>query len=443
MAPDSDQREGDGAGQAAGLPMPRWALWLIASALVFGAVARWIWVGDMEWGADQVYLVEKGAAVARGEMAWPWMGMGSSVGLPNFGPSVWIFAGLATFAPSPEAMCRASEALNILAIFGFVCVILSQIQPAEREPWLWGLALAAVNPPSVRYARRIWQQSITPPLTFLLWFGHLNRKSPWGALLWGLMGPLVGQVHMAGLFLAGGLAIWTAVAEWRDPEARGTRWKWWVIGSVLASLPLIPWALAVMDLPRHATSPGAGFKRLLMPRFWILWFVRSLGLDVVFVDRPFDVLHPLRATMPPIAQPTVAGRPTWGVGALCGLLLLIGLLGVGRWVAARLGRLRSAAPRYPTAVFYVGAVGLGAGLLMHLVVPWVHDHYLVPFFPFPFVWLALMLLPDRRLVATAVVAQALLTATLLVTVHAEGGIPGGEYGLGYARQLAEGITTTR
>jgi hypothetical protein len=436
------------AGSSVDKSFPRWSGWVVALALLAGTVMRLVWVGDMEWKYDEVWCFEKGEAVARGDLPLPWLGMKSSLGIPNPGASTWIFAGLATFARTPESMCRSIQILNVLAMFGFVWVARTRLAPSEREPWYWGLALGAVNPASVRFARKIWMQSVTPPLTLVVWVGHLNRRARWGAFTWGLMGSLIGQVHMSGFFLAAGLVAWTAFREWRTPEARGTRWDWWLAGSIIGSLTMIPWIWAVV----HAAHPEPSGQALrsdwwmqkLNPRFWVLWFARATGIDILFAGKEFDILYLIGwSEVPLLREPVISGWSTWLIAILVTILAAIGLLAVGRWVAGRLNGKKRGAGQYATAVFYAGATGLGAGMLIFLITPWTHDHYLIILFPFPFVWLALMLLPDRRLLAIVVVLQALLAATFLGSVHRAGGFPGTDYGVTYARQAAEGIEVPR
>jgi hypothetical protein len=428
--------------------MPRWVGWFVLLALLAGAAARLVWVGDMEWKYDELWCFEKGEAVATGETPLPWLGMTSSLGIPNPGPSIWFFAALATFARTPEAMCRAIEAMNVLAIFGFVWLVHTRLPRGEREPWYWGLALGAVNPAAVRFARKIWMQSVTPPLTLAVWFGHLNRRGRCGAFLWGLTGALIGQVHMSGFFLAAALVAWTAFREWRDPGSRETRWGYWFAGSVVGALPLIPWAWAILHSDRPAVSGEAttlvARLRGLKPRFWALWFARSLGLDILFAGHGFDVLYP--SGWPRIAllhEPIVGGRATWLIGILIASLTAIGVLAITRWVVTRLSRATPLSSLYPAAAFYVGAAGIGAGVLIFLITPWTYDHYLIILFPFPFVWLAMLLMPHRRLLVVVVVLQALLTGAFLVSVHRSGGFPDTDYGVSYSRQIAEGIGPPR
>jgi hypothetical protein len=155
-------------------------------------------------------------------------------------------------------------------------------------------------------------------------------------------------------------------------------------------------------------------------------------------------MHPLDAPRPSLlAEPLAGGRPTWALAGLLAALLGVGFFAVGRWLVARARRPRGGATRYPSAVFYVGAFGLGGGLLMSLVVPWVHEHYLISFFPFPYVWLALMLLPSRRLLAAVIVAQALVTGIYLGAFHRDGEVPSTQEGVGYARQVERGADPMR
>jgi hypothetical protein len=38
--------------------LPLWVLMTVMAALVFGIVARLVWLEDMEWKADEIYSVE-------------------------------------------------------------------------------------------------------------------------------------------------------------------------------------------------------------------------------------------------------------------------------------------------------------------------------------------------------------------------------------------------
>src|SRR5438093_12500113 len=93
-----------------------WPVGLVV-ALLLGAVVRLVWVEDMEYKADEIYMFEQTQKVG-GDEPWPWLGMESGVALRNPGMSVWVFLLLAkvTGAEEPMALCRAVMVRNIAAI---------------------------------------------------------------------------------------------------------------------------------------------------------------------------------------------------------------------------------------------------------------------------------------------------------------------------------------
>ena len=62
-------------------------------------------------------------------------------------------------------------------------------------------------------------------------------------------------------------------------------------------------------------------------------------------------------------------------------------------------------------------------------------HYYFVMCPFVFVLVAVCMLPWRRVLLGLVIAQALMSCVFLGYIHQTGGIPRGEYGLSYARQV--------
>ena len=52
---------------------------------------------------------------------------------------------------------------------------------------------------------------MTPMFGLLVWLGWWRCDKRWGAILWGLAGACIGQIHMSGFYFAAGLALWTAI----------------------------------------------------------------------------------------------------------------------------------------------------------------------------------------------------------------------------------------
>ena len=229
----------------------RLAWWTLALALICGGILRWVWIEDMEWKNDEQWTYRMSQEVGR-TRPWPSVGMPTSLKFPNPGLSVWIFVPIGRMAKTPTSMARVVVLLNMIGLIGFAGAVRAYLPPREREPWIWGLALQAVSPYAIRLSRKIWPPSILTPLLLLLWISHRYRLARWGAFTWGLVGALIGQVHLSGWFVAMGLAIGTVVAECRGSLPRSRYWHFWLLGSVLGLISALPWARACRVAPLSA-----------------------------------------------------------------------------------------------------------------------------------------------------------------------------------------------
>jgi hypothetical protein len=194
----------------------------LAAALVLGAVLRLAWAQDMEYKDDEKWTYERTQTAGRTE-PWVWQGMYSSACVKNPGLSFWVFWLLARLfdAHEPTELARAVQVVNISAIVLLAAFVWRCVPEAEREPWLWAVALVAVNPLAVVFHRKIWAQSILPIFSLLFLFGWWYRQRRWGAFLWGLAGALVGQIHMTASGWPGS-AGWAAAASGRSCCSRGS-----------------------------------------------------------------------------------------------------------------------------------------------------------------------------------------------------------------------------
>jgi hypothetical protein len=219
----------------------------------------------MEWKHDEQWCYRMSQEVGR-VRPWPAVGMPTSLGIPNPGLSVWALVPIGRIATSPTSIARAVGVLNVISLIGFAAAVCAYLPSSEREPWLWGLAFEAVSPFPIRMSRKIWPPSILTPLLALLWVSQRHRQKRWGALMWGLVGALIGQVHLSGWFEAAGLAIGTAGAELRGTLRRSRYWHLWLCGSVVGLIPALPWARALPGLP--LSIPTSSFDGTIMNRFF-------------------------------------------------------------------------------------------------------------------------------------------------------------------------------
>ena len=319
-------------------------------AVIVGVIFRTMWLSDMEYKGDERWLFEKTQEFSKtGHI--PTLGMKSSAGILNAGMSVWVFiilSKLFLFSDPPD-LARAVQITNIVTILLLPVFIFSCIDRSEREPWFWSLALVCVNPLSVLFHRKIWSPSVFPIFTLTMFFGWWCRSSPWGAFLWGLTGACLGQIQLAGFFFTAGFLIWTLLFE-----RNSVRWIYWLLGSLLGSISLIPWLVVTLQSSRPARRPYIDLS------FYRHWFDMSLGLDLKYSlgKDYFDFL----------SQPTVAGKPIYLVA-----ILHIATICVFTFILLRFIRqVRKEQPlsfdyligRLSNSTLAIGAAFLGYGILL-------------------------------------------------------------------------------
>jgi 4-amino-4-deoxy-L-arabinose transferase-like glycosyltransferase len=386
----------------------------------------------MEYKADEAWTFEH----ARGTdlVGVPWLGMPSSVDVPNPGMSLWVFVALRGLsgAHDPPGLARAVQVANCLALV-LLAAFAWRRRGGEREAWLWAAALVAVNPLAVLFHRKLWPPCVLPLLTLAALWGwwHRGRRGP--AFVWGLVGACLGQIHMAGFFFAGGFALWAFLFD-----RRRAAWRAWLAGSLLGALPLVPWAWHLWNHPSGRPVNPERWVHALEGKFWVRWFTESFGLGIDYTLGPHFREF--------LSWPVVHGRPTWLVG-VCHLLIAAGAAALlvragvglvrdrrdlaGRWV----GRAS------PTA-FTQSAALWGFGLLLTLSCFSIHRHYMIVLFPLEALWVARLALGGRARAGRAALgalwaAQLVISATFLAYVHDRQHIHS-EYGSTYAAQRAAG-----
>jgi hypothetical protein len=428
------------------IPHPSSLIPLLA-ALCVGMALRLVWVEDMEYKADEVWTFEQAGAGGL-----PWLGMNSSVDVPNPGMSLWVFVGLRALsgAEDPPGLTRAVQVVNCLALVLLVWFAWRHVPAGEREAWLWAAALVAVNPLAVLFHRKLWPPCVLPLLTLAVLWGWWYRGRRLPAFVWGLVGACLGQIHMAGFFFAGGFAAWALCYDrparpasrgqpvgdaGRAEENKGVAWKAWLAGSLLGVLPLIPWAHHLLTHPSARPVNPHRWVHALEGKFWVRWFTESFGFGIDYTLGPTNFRDFL-------SWPRLGGQPTWLVGAAHAVIAAAALVLLGR-AAVSLWRERGGlAARWvgrssPTA-FTQSAALWGFGLLLTLSCCSIHRHYMIVLFPLECLWVARLALARRAesprlgrgLLAALWTAQLLISANFLAYVHTKQHI-GAEYGTTY------------
>ena len=441
-----------GASQQEGL---RLAYWTLAFALVAGGILRSVWIEDMEWKDDERWSYQMSQEVGR-TRPWPAVGMPTSLKFPNPGLSMWIFVPIGRLVSTPTAMARAIVLLNMVALIGFALAVRAYLPREEREPWLWGLALQAVSPFAIRMSRKIWPPSLLTPFLLLLWVSHRHRDVRWGAIAWGLVGALIGQVHLSGWFVATGLALGTVVAERLGKLPRSHCWRWWILGTVLGLASAIPWLRA---LPGAALS-GPAVQTGILQR--VLAYLYGL-FGAAFSVLPFGFLGLGDDTVEFEVGPLIGGIPTH-VPELLRLLIILAIAArtvkfllnslaapVVQWVSRKLRHRAGRPPAGPASAlatparvdrqytytgFYVWSTIAIPAVIFVCTTDVYFYHYFYVFCPFLFVLVATCFLPWRRLLLGLVITQAVLSVLFLGFVHQKGGAIRGEYRLSDARPVS-------
>jgi len=413
---------------------PKSTGWLPALGLILlcGAVLRLIWVGDMEYKADERWFFEQTQSETR-DSFFPWLGLPSSTFALNPGTVSWPFVvlGWLTGATEPTQLARAVQVVNVLALLALAYFALRVVPAAEREPWLWAVALLAVNPITVLMHRKIWNVSVLLPLTVPVLIGWWYRRHRFGAFTWGLASLAVAAVYPPGIWFAIGLALWTALFD-----RKSVAWLDWAIGSSLGAAPLLPWVGYMMEYTSRIPLAGRGVNNLGSLPFYRYWPTEPFGISLHYSLKS-DFWEYLRG-------PHWYGMPNYLVGALhvamLGLMVAI-ILG---WLGWFFRERRALAPLFfgndtQTGLLQSSYLWAG-GLLATLTLMPFHRHGMQLVAPLMCLWVARLALRSqaigRGLLVALVAVQLGISASFLGYIHTHNGPIRGDYGLPYSQQVA-------
>jgi hypothetical protein len=253
-----------------------------------------------------------------------------------------------------------------------------------------------------------------------------------------LVGGVIGFFYPACMFLAAGFVLWALLFD-----RRRVWWRWWLPGSAVGVIPLLPWFdYALTEMAANPVSQRR-WSHLLEGKFWERWLTEPFGLSLQYtLGKDFSDF---------LRYPLVGGQPTYLIGILH-VLLAVGLLTLVGWVAMCLWRLRGQwwalwVGRESHTAFTQSACLWGFGLVFAATLLPVHRHYMVIAFPLMFVWLARVSLAPRArngtewmsgrtFLAMVCVAQLVISAAFLGYVHANQRPIQGDYGEPYGYQLS-------
>jgi hypothetical protein len=153
---------------------------------------------------------------------------------------------------------------------------------------------------------------VLPVFSVLMLAGWFRRERAWDAFLWGLIGASMGQIHLAGFFFAAGLAAWALLFD-----RQTVRWRYWLLGSFLGGLLLLPWLEALTHGGWDHVAGASKWLHVIEGRFWLRWLTEPLGLSLAYtLNLDFGDF---------LSYPLVEGNPTYLVGILHGIMLVAGV----------------------------------------------------------------------------------------------------------------------
>ncbi len=424
--------------------------YFLALTLTIGAILRVMWGADIEYKYDEHFMFERTQRVGVVEPL-PALGMASGVGTRNPGMSIWVFLALSKIisADTPPELARGVQILNILALIAFTVFAIKTVPREQKPEWFWAIALASVNPFMIILERKIWAQSVLPIFCCLLIMGWWRRDKIWGAFIWGLIGVLIGQIHMTGFFFTGALFFWTFFFGYDLKVNKKIHYRALLSGGLLGLIPLIPWLIYMFEQPRNGSVFSylihLDYHPLLTSSFWQLWITDPLGLGVWYSlgEREFTQF---------LSYPLVSDQPTYLVALAHMILLALGVFILSKafiktwrhplnWKAQFIGS--------SSETDFLRSAGMwGYGIFITLLGVFIYRHYMLITFPLEFLWLAQLIFRNTQDIqdtqdtqgntkkatqALAVIwfCELVVSTQFLSYIHDNHGSPSGDYGVGY------------
>jgi len=400
--------------------------------ILFGLFMRLIWTTDMEWKGDETYMYTA-AHESINKGIFPNVGMESGGGLVNPGLSVGIFAAIASFTNDPIAMDRVVEISNVIAILCFLIFIFYKIDLKEKETWLLGIVLASISPLAVLFSRKIWAQDMLPIFSFLIILTNFYRNKKSCAFLWGLLGAIIGQIHMSGFFFAFGLFVFTVIHDRYNKI--NFKWAYWIAGSAIGSISLIPWILFIIQNPQMSK---ASFWHIFQFNFYLYWLLDSLGLNIYYSLRK-DFWQFIR-------EPIVAGIPTYLVAVAHLFLVFISFILFNKilkyfvriyHLIKQKKLLENIFIGISITKFYLLSILLGLGIFMTLSGTTIYQHYIICAFPFTYIFFVKIFNDNKKIIYSVIIAQLIISASFLTFIHKNNGAENGNYGKAYHAQIEQ------
>lgn len=389
-----------------------------------GTILRLIWPENMEWKFDEQWMFEHAKSFADAS-SWPMLGMESGGKVKNPALSVWIFILFSLFAKTPLGLLSWVQWLNVFTI-GSWLLLIKKIKHRFKEEIFLGLALFSVSPLPILFSRKIWAQNVLPFFTLGIYVSFINRASFMGAFLWGLIGGLIGQIHMSGFFFSFSIFITVFVKEFLIDKRKYSSWTGWLSGSVLSFIPMIPWIKYLLEKSQGHSESVFHFADIFKFRFITYNFMDVTGLNLKYsLGKNFYEFFKFGLG--------------FGFYSYFNLVILICLALIaivfGTQLIKNIKGLRITCS--DSFTLFSISILLTFGLIFTMTGLKIRPHYLIILYPFPFFWFAIVMKKYSRLIWATICLQLLLSYNFLSFINYKQNIDLGDYGKTYQLQLLE------
>ena len=258
---------------------------LLLGILLFSFAFRVMQIGTAFFGPEQAWIALDSWKLAN-LLEFPTHMFNTSAGFSQLPLPIYITFIPYLFSDSVYALLIYNILLNVIAIG--LCWLFT------RRYWGWQAAAIATiayasMPWAVIFSIRIWSNTLLPPF-IMLWalccgLAYEQRRPRWLILVW-CIAWLAVQLHVSAIILL----ISSIILTWWLQMARS--WRYALMGSVLASLPTLPWLYAQFTGAAHlgldfSWSAGSGL-RVNFER--IVEFLTARDPSATFISEGSDVL---------------------------------------------------------------------------------------------------------------------------------------------------------
>jgi 4-amino-4-deoxy-L-arabinose transferase-like glycosyltransferase len=245
--------------------IPIWEIITVSGIILLAGLLRTLWPGITEFKADEARLLTLAFDMAEFK-AFPIRGISSSVGLPNFPASVWVYALPLFVWKHIYSATIFTGLLNTGAVA--LCYFFTR-RYVGRTAAIVATLMFAVSPWAVIHSRKIWAQNLLPFFVMTWAFsaalafidGAKQEKYRKWLILHIAVGVFAAQIHLAAVSLLVASAIFLVIF-WRQVV-----WRWLLSGCAVAMLTLTPFIVYITTqssgiIPGTAESSGPNGRAL-------------------------------------------------------------------------------------------------------------------------------------------------------------------------------------